>query len=616
MCGIVGIISSKHHETNVIHMARRIMHRGPDDVGYYNAIGVNLGFRRLSIIDLSEKGHQPMTSRDGRYTIIFNGEIYNYKKIRNELLDKGFIFHSNSDSEVILNGFAEWGEDIVEKLNGMFSFAIWDEFKKTLFAARDRTGIKPFYYYYDQSKELFCFSSELRAFQEVSDITLKISLISLNQYLRFGSFGQPSTVYEGIICLLPGHTLLFNNNVITIKKYWSLEHVDTKIDSSIRMLDEILGKTIEDQMMSEVPYGAFLSGGIDSSLIVSYMSAITSGKAETISIGFSKDTKIFNEISIARRTADLFKTNHHEVILHSDDIIGELPSFINSLDQPSYDGLNSYFVSKYARKFVTVALSGLGGDELFLGYNHHKSIYNRRNIISTLQRIYPIIGLLYARIPKLLGMRFEKTHRSQIDTILDHSSKLIMGLWNQYFTIFNNSEISLLLNQTDPIITTESETRSLSTILATQDMNFYMRNTLLRDIDAVSMYHSLEVRVPFLDNRVIDFALNLPLEKKINKKWGTKAILRELAAKRGLHHEVFKGEKHGFVFPLDEWLRGPLREKVTETLIEKSNPMSSLFSVVALKKLLDSYYSGENVPYMKIWSLFVLFAWYEQTTNA
>lgn len=611
MCGIVGIIGDFSRD-KIVQMADSISHRGPDDVGFFYDQNLALGFRRLSIIDLSMNAHQPMTSKDGKFTIVFNGEIYNYKELREELRVKGHIFKSNSDTEVLLNGFIEWRHLIVEKINGMYAFGIWNKETSELFLARDRFGIKPLYFYHDPESNQFLFSSEIRAFLYSGIIPNKLSKTALFSYLSTGSVKQPLSIIEDVKTLLPGQYMVFSKGKITFKTYWNKRCKQQQFNGKdlINKLDIILKTVIEDQMVSDVPYGLFLSGGIDSSLILSYMSEQKNENVETFSIGFEEGLSKYNEIYISRKTAEIFKSNHHEIIINSKNIIEELDDFINSLDQPSYDGLNSFFVSKNTKKFVTVALSGLGGDEVFLGYNHQIKSYQRKQLFKA---ISPFKGIIKKTLQMISSNDniYEKNIINNLRNIFGDDYNLFQNYYNHFFTIFSQYELNYLIND-KTIFPPDSEYVNINMmdIILNNDLNEYMRNTLLRDIDAVSMYNSLEVRVPFLDNRVIDFAFELPFEYKYDKHLGGKAILKKLLLKRNNSLSyLLLNKKRGFVFPLEIWLKKYFKQLVYKNLLEEPPPLFNIFNSKYLKLLVDNYYSGQNINYMKIWSLFVLSKW-------
>ena len=611
MCGFVGIFGN-YDLRRLKQITDSIYHRGPDDSGFYNDNKLFLGFRRLSIIDLSLNAHQPMSTKDGRFTIVFNGEIYNYKILKNELISKGHIFTSNSDTEVILLGYKEWGQSIINKLNGMFAFGIWDSRNKELFLARDRVGIKPLYYYHDPQIKQFIFSSEIRAFINSEIIPLNISIDALYSYLKFGSVRQPNNIIKNIFSLLPGQYLIFNNSGIRIKTYWQNGKGDLNKKENTKnclpKLDKIFYHVIEDQIVSDVPYGLFLSGGVDSTLILTYMSEIIRNNVETFSIGFESGLSPFNEISYAHKTAEIYRSNHHELIIGIEQIKEELLTFINSLDQPSYDGLNSYFISKFAKKFVTVSLSGLGGDELFLGYNHQIRTLNYKKILKAVDPFKTIIKnstKFFNNENKI----FERNIINKIRNILE-TDNLFSGFYNKDFIIFNDFELKKIISKKSIIPKKKYDSdEDLMNIILYDDIKHYMRNTLLRDMDAVSMFNSLEVRVPYLDNRIIDFANSLPLQLKYNEYLGGKAILKNLLLKRNKSLSYVVNKKSGFVFPLEYWLRKYFKEEIYTHLVKEPPVLFQIFNTIYITKLVEDFFSGKNIYYMKIWSLFVLSLW-------
>ncbi len=385
MCGINGIIGIQNvviAKEKIIAMNNRMSHRGPDDEGIFVDENIALGHRRLSIIDLSSAGHQPMQSFDGRYQIIYNGELYNYKELKFELQrvvagsnQQAYIFQTNTDTEVIIAAFARWGIDCVKRFNGMFAFAIWDNQNKELFIARDRLGIKPLYYLY--VNEIFAFSSEIRSLLASNLISRKLDQNSLVDYLRYQTVHAPNTIVKGIKMLMPGHFISMKNNELRIKKYWDINSFIKPADAKAsyneicKNVNELLTKSVERRLIADVPFGAFLSGGIDSSAIVGLMSKVSTEKIKTFNISF--DESEFSEAKYATLIAKKFNTDHHEIRLTPQDFLNDLPSALKAMDHPSGDGPNSYVVSKATKRAgITMALSGLGGDELFGGYDVFK----------------------------------------------------------------------------------------------------------------------------------------------------------------------------------------------------------------------------------------------------
>ena len=386
MCGINGILNlsdiSRSKEL-IGRMNDCLSHRGPDDSGIFAEEGITLGHRRLSIIDLSTAGHQPMKSSDGRYTIVYNGELYNFKELKFDLqrAESGanagaYLFKTNTDTEVILAAFARWGTECLKRFNGMFAFAIWDDQDKKLFIARDRMGIKPLYYYKKNDNQLI-FSSELRALLSSALIKKELDQNSLCDYLRYQTVHAPSTIIKDVKMLLPGHYILASKDNFAIKRFWSLDDNSEKNISSFSYekicsdINELFHAAVERRLVADVPFGAFLSGGIDSGAIVSAMTKVSSSKVSTFSVSF--DESEFSEAKYAKLIADKFKTNHHEIKLDPLDFLNELPNALSAMDHPSGDGPNTFVVSKATKNAgITMALSGLGGDELFAGYNVFK----------------------------------------------------------------------------------------------------------------------------------------------------------------------------------------------------------------------------------------------------
>ena len=614
MCGILGIINTndKPVDSEKLISARDTMfHRGPDDAGIYISKNgnVGLGHRRLSIIDLTQSGHQPMTTEDGRYTIVFNGEIYNYKElIRHSGLDPESM-RSTSDTEVLLNLYALEGPACLNSLRGMFSFAIWDEVEQTLFAARDRFGIKPFYYY-NQNGE-FIFASELKAIKHYKP-SLTTSNISLDLFLRTGSIPSPFTLYNETYSLYPGSYLYLYLNLdfsLEKKQWWKFSDLvigkeRKKYNSDAREeIHEALIDSIKAHCVADVEVGAFLSGGMDSTAIVALMREISHEKIKTISVTF--DEKELDESKYSLLASNTFNTNHYEYRFSEAELINDLDNIFESMDQPTIDGVNTYFVSKAAKDLgLKVVMSGLGGDELFGGYPSFKTIPR----ISRLKKIpysKELLKLASDVIPKLQHPKFKEFLKNYEKPGAEYS--MIRGLyteeelsklaWNlseedkkRYIPVFEE----LISHSYDKEIL--EQLTGIEKISYLESLN-YMSNQLLRDSDVYSMQHSLELRVPFVDNELYSTVLPYLNDKKAFSK--QKYLMSD--AVKTIPEEISNRKKMGFTFPFDYWMK---KGKLLNALEERAT-RNSFLSSNGYKELKKNYLAGK-IHWSRIWAILIL----------
>jgi asparagine synthase (glutamine-hydrolysing) len=548
-------------------MLDKIQHRGPDDEGLYinDEQKVMFGHRRLSIIDLSKAGHQPMSFENGRYWICYNGEVYNYEHIRKELQLLGKSFVSHSDTEVILAAYAQWGAQLLHKLRGMFAFAIWDSLKKNLFIARDRIGIKPLYY--SKFNDVFVFASEVKAIVASSIPSRRTSPEAVADFLQYGSVSQPRTIYADIHALLPGHYLTIGEGELTICKYWDLYDSTLELQNEYKKISfqesvSLLRKNLEDatvhHLVADVPVGAFLSGGIDSSAVVGLMTRITSEPIKTYSVGFSQYGERRNELTWAKRVSEYYHTNHSEILVSPADGARHFHSMMNYIDQPSADGLNTFIVSLFARQGVKVALSGLGGDELFGGYPHfsritnsarifpkgnrflHSLLHSTQNLLPF--RIYPFLNTLSSsEQERILALR--RLHSLQTENII--SPQLLVQL---NFEQNNTSRFEIFRLEKNDVF------RAISFF----EFSTYLRDTLLRDADQMSMAHALELRPILLDHILVEHAFALP--SNLKEANGNPKRLFVEAIKDILPPFVAKRKKMGFEMPLVDWLNEDLND--------------------------------------------------------
>ena len=637
MCGIAGIAYKNGHpvEHNILkEMTRAIKHRGPDDEGIHiipnpqspicNAnIQVGLAHRRLSIIDLSKSGHQPMTNEDETIWITFNGEIYNFKELRIDLIRQGHVFKSNSDTEVIVHGYEEYGEGIFNKLNGMFAFGLWDNTNQALYLVRDRYGQKPLYYCHSQAGIVF--ASEIKSLLKHPDINSEIDIHNLSRYLSYEYIPAPHSILKDINKLLPGHYLKWDNDNINTTPYWHINFGGTENGGTLSVSEIehqlvcLLKSAVERRLISDVPLGVFLSGGIDSSAIVALMSElIPADQIKTFSIGF--DDESFDESSHARAVSQFFGTVHHEQTLTPGKMLEMLPDIWNIMDEPFADAsvLPTYLLSKFTRESVTVALGGDGSDELFAGYDPFQAhlvakYYEKVPKIIHSKVLSPIINRLPVST-KNISMDFKL---KQFIKGIPYTTAIRNQVWLGSFAreeqqnIFTE-DINNTLNNFDPY---EDIHRSYNGTKFRNTMDeiiycyskFYLADDILTKIDRASMASSLEVRSPFLDVDFAEFANRIPSELKM-KGLTRKYILKKSLEKK-IPRSILYRKKKGFGIPLTRWLKNELKP----TLLEVFNPSrinrDSLFNSKTISTMLDDHFSGRRDNRKQIWTLLMFEMW-------
>lgn len=628
MCGIFGVINFNGQPVDKerILSARDVLaHRGPDDSGYYESCNhttiqpcIALVHRRLSIIDLSPAAHQPMVSEDGRYVIVFNGEIYNFEELRKEVGSRqsavGNKFKTNSDTEVILKLYVLEGPECLNKLRGMFAFAIWDDKEKRLFAARDRFGIKPFYYLHNDNE--FIFSSELKAIKHYNN-GLTLSMQGMDAFLRTGSVPAPLTIYEETKALLPGHWLQCQMSNVQCQKYWRFTDL-INIHASIQpyshaqhLIRDSLLDSIRAHMVSDVEVGAFLSGGIDSTAIVSLMRQAGHEKIKTISVTFPGNK--LDESKYSNLAAKKYETDHFEYRLQEDELINDFDKIIEAMDQPTIDGINTYFVSKAAASFgLKVVLSGLGGDELLGGYPSFINIpkYQRIKSLPLAKQLMKAASVLLKN--QLPAKAIEYFNNPDA---LNAEYRLIRGLFtteelNQLgwphtnIHPYNHSIageydcMNVWIN--DPSTPLRVTGKNNLVMVSALESCVYMRNQLLRDSDVFSMAHSLELRVPFVDHLLYGAVLPY-LDSGFDKNFPKKMLVD---ATGDLPDEIVHRPKQGFTFPFADWIRsGKIKEAVNESLVNKK--MEDYFNTKALLNLSDEFQQSK-IHWSRIWTIYTL----------
>jgi asparagine synthase (glutamine-hydrolysing) len=619
MCGITGIYlkEGKVDSRLLKRMTDTLKKRGPDDEGYFVRDKIGLGMRRLSIIDL-ETGNQPMKNEDGSVWVIFNGEIYNFKEIREKLQEKNHEFVTNSDTEVLVHLYEEHGEDMVKHLNGMFAFAIWDERKKRLLLVRDRLGIKPLYYYHDENR--FVFASEIKSIIEDRTIKREVDLEALHYYIGYEYVPAPLTMYKGINKLEAGNMLIVEDNEIKSKQYWDVKFKPQDKDENyfIEKLIELLKDSIEKRLIADVPLGVFLSGGVDSSLLVALMSEVTKEKIKTFSVGFKDQS--YNELDEARLIAGKYKTDHHEITLEP-DILGLIDKMTSYLDEPYADtsAIPVFLISNKTRANIKVALSGDGGDELFAGYD--------RYLASKLDKIYsklPAIvrdGILEAS--EALRPRSQKKGMINITKrFLEGSSLPKHGQHIRWqYSLQRGEEHNLYskyalehVKNLDNFRLIDKFYRKLKTDdrLAKEqyvDLKTYLADAMLVKIDRMSMANSLEVRVPYLDHRLVEFAFTIPSNLKM-KGFTLKYILKK-AAQKYLPKEILKKQKQGFSIPVKNWLKNEIKQYAKEILLGEYEGLK-YFDQKYIKTMLIEHTRKRKDHSHKLWAIMIFVLWHRK----
>jgi len=625
MCGICGVASLNLGDFPLEEMTSTLSHRGPDDCGIYKDDYVGLGHRRLSIIDLSS-GRQPIFNEDRSKCIVFNGEIYNFPELRDRLIARGHRFSTKSDTETILHAYEEWGEGCVTHLNGMFAFAIWDTVSRELFVARDRLGIKPLFYAIYSGK--FYFSSEMKAILADDEFPRKMDEAALASYFTFSYIPAPLTIFSGIRKLLPGHALTWKGGEITIKRYWDLSFVPDRGKNERFFIDgflDLFQDSVEKRLMSEVPLGAFLSGGIDSSAIVAMMTKGGTGSVNTFCIGFGGDTGGYlDERKYARQVAERYAARHRDytVVPRLDGLVEKI---VRAFDEPFADDstIPSFFVCQQARKSVTVALSGLGGDEAFAGYERYlgfrlRGIYNMIPTVFRQSLFQPLIEKLPERTDGHYTInhmkRFVRSNAVAPDvaylgylSIMDPDlRKSLFSDPDRFHESFEACEDIIRDYYNSAQVSGRQD--SLNRVLYC-DAKSYLPDDILAVTDRMSMHHSLEVRVPFIDHRLVEFCATIPPEMKM--KWFRKKYLLKKAVAGLVPAGVISHRKQGFVGPMAQWLKNDLKSYSLKTLSETELGKHGLFNNALVGKIVEQHYSGKEIHDTLIWSLLVFQKWYD-----
>ena len=612
MCGIAGFINTERSrddaEQLIDRMCQIIRHRGPDDQGTWVGEGVALGMRRLSIIDLAG-GHQPIFNEDQSILIVFNGEIYNYRELQKELEERGHRFATNSDTETIVHAYEEYGDDCVNHLRGMFTFAIWDRKRQRLLAARDRFGKKPLNYYWDGQRLIF--GSEIKSILEAG-IPREINPIALDEYLVYRYVPTPNTLFKDVWKLPAAHILIYENGQISTKRYWELSFAPTCQDDEATAIERtraLLTEAVQVRLMSEVPLGAFLSGGIDSSIMVGLMSSMMSQPVKTFSIGFEENE--YSELPYARQVAQYFGTDHHEFLVRP-DLISVLPQLVWDYDEPFADSsmLPTYYVSKLAREHVTVVLTGDGGDEIFGGYTR----YERELVISRIPALLRYL-LGYGGMLMPDGMR----GKSRLLNLHHDLAARSVGVYKLFpdgsrASMFS-SEYSALLRDHDPYERLISEFRTaphtdITAQLQYVDVRTHLTDDILVKVDKASMLNSLETRAPLLDQCLAEYVSSLP--SSIRTRNGVLKYLLKKVAADILPAEILTRRKQGFEVPIKHWFRSDLTDYARDLLDSPRAHQRGIFNPKFIHNLLKAHASTKLVNHgSPIWTLLCLELWFQ-----
>jgi asparagine synthase (glutamine-hydrolysing) len=622
MCGIAGFADNAgrtatgRHDRDfaLVHgMCDVIRHRGPDDEGIHVEPGVGLGMRRLSIIDLST-GHQPIHNEDETVWIVFNGEIYNYRELRRQLEAAGHRFYTSSDTETIVHAYEQWGEAAVGRLRGMFGLAIWDRRSRTLLLARDRAGIKPLHY--AEADGRLYFGSEIKSLMAAGVVDRQIDLHALDHYLAFLYAPPDRSMFKGVRKLPPGHLLRWNRGRAEIRRFWQIdatERFDGSPGEAAARLRTVLADAVRSHMVSDVPLGAFLSGGVDSSIVVGLMAESSDRPVRTFSIGF--DEREFDELDHARAVARHFRTDHHEVVVRP-DAVQILDRLVAHFDEPFADSsaIPTWYVSEVASRHVTVVLSGDGGDELFGGYDR----YVPHPRVAQFDRL-PVPGLRQAAAAVWPVL----PHGLRGKNFLRHVSKAEDGRYLDSIAFFQaderqalySADVRTAINSRHADSLVLSRLRRFASLpphgrMMRLDFETYLPEDVLTKVDRMSMAHSIESRVPLLDNRVIDFAASLPSPLKI-ANGRRKHILKE-AVRDLLPGSIFSRRKQGFGVPIGAWFRGGLSSLLTDVLASPRARQRGYFDAKFVSRLIAEHRSGKRDHTLRLWQLLLFELWHRE----
>ena len=616
MCGITGIMNID--DKVLLHnMCQQLVHRGPDSDGFYEDSGIGLGIRRLSIIDV-KGGNQPIQNENGDIWTIFNGEIYNYKSLQEDLISKGHKFKTDSDTETIVHSYEEYGLDFVNHLRGMFAIAIWDKCKKRTILVRDRLGVKPLYYYIRNNQLLF--ASELKVLLEYEQIKPTINRNAISNYLTYLYIPAPDTIFNEIKKLMPAEILVFNHDGTHVtKKYWDIEFQENNlsIDECAKNLRELLEESVKLRLVSDVPVGILLSSGLDSATVTALATKQSTQKLNTYTVGFEDSAdKSYNELSEAKELSDFFGTNHKEIIVNSEDAFKLLDTVSWQLDEPFGNPTTTlnYIISEFASRTSKVVITGVGGDEMFGGYPKYRAMKIFEEYSKFPRSLVKLASPFFLKIPDKVSEKIVKGKiffKSWKNTPIEQYLSLI-----SYFT--EEEKKNLLQFETSPSrriiddLSRDSETHGARDFF--QNMYYiecksYLPDNILEYTDKTSMAVSLEVREPLIDHKIAEFCANIPFDFKI-RNGSTKHILK-LAMKNELPKNVLNRRKRGFTPPLINWLNNSISDLESQ-YISKQRMIERGLNYDHVKKLIDDYKTGNKSNYAKIWSIICLESWFNK----
>lgn len=620
MCAICGIVNFDHSEpvdpAVVVRMTQTLVHRGPDDEGHFVEGPAGLGFRRLSIIDLSG-GKQPIFNEDDSLAIIFNGEIYNYRDLAAQLSAAGHIFKTKSDTEAILHAYEQYGDDCVHHLRGMFAFAIWDRRRRRLFIARDRLGVKPLYYYFNG--RFLGFASEIKGLLEVPDVPCDLDTEALDQFLFLRYVPGPRTMFKGISRLQPGHTLVADDAGVHIRKFWDIDYSERTSASPQQIVaefEELLEESVRLRLISEVPLGVFLSGGLDSSAILATMTKVAAGpRIKTFSVGYDAsggNEEEDSEFEYARLAAKAFDADHYEFHLDAKTFQEFIPDLVWHLDEPLADPscIPLHFISKLAREHITVVLSGEGADEILAGYG----IYPKMLALDSVNRHLPglgrFIGSLAGVVPneslrhylRMSGQSLEEGYRGVCRGFGAETRRRLIGAQRMEHS---ERQVSDIFHQHFKAAASASPLNRMLYV----DTKVWLPDDLLLKADKMTMANGLELRVPFLDHKLVEFAAALPDASKLSGEG--KSLLRKTM--RGvLPDPILDRPKKGFPVPIASWLRGPLRQFTRDHVLSRSSACNAYLNASEVTRIVEEHEAGRVNRSQEIWTLLMFQFWHSQ----
>lgn len=610
MCGIAGLFAPGHSfSTDLIHrMTRCIAHRGPDAEGFYSEDGIAFGHRRLSIIDLSEAANQPMTSRDGNWVMMFNGEVFNFREIASELK---VPLRTHSDTEVMLESFAAFGADAVQRFNGMFAIALYNRYEKALYLFRDRIGVKPLFYFHESNR--WFFASEIKSLLTVDEVKnqLTINNEAVSLFLQLGYIPEPFTIWKQIKKFPAGNYIRIAESDHDFHTYWRAED---KIGATVisdrkaakQQLRELLESSIRYRMISDVPFGVFLSGGIDSSLVAAISQQQSDVPIKTFTIGFNEAR--YNEAPHARKIAEYLKTDHHEFTLGYSEALQLCEQSMDAFDEPFADSsaIPTMLVSKHAREQVKMVLSGDGGDELFMGYGMYRWAKRLR---------HPLVRSIRSPLARSLSLMSNRYQRAATMFQFDDDENLTQHIFSQEQYFFSQQEAKKLLgvnfvSRKNNFPDAASRKLSAAEKQALYDLKYYLKDDLLVKVDRATMVYALECRTPFLDYRIVEFALNVTENLKM-RRGELKILPRDLLGDF-LPPKLFERPKQGFAIPLQQWLKKELRHLTEFYLSDKMIQRYSLLNYDEVALLKENFFGGRDYLYKRLWNLIVLQRWMEK----